>query len=228
MNEHPCPDRSLFAAVLTGDLPAADEAEIRLHLPTCAACAREMADLASVIDMLKGSDLTVIDRDPTGPPAVTATVSRDLEYAIFDRIASERRRLRIRRTAIGVAASLLLVSGVAIGLTVRSTPRDDRVHVALDYPVGGRASVALTKRTWGTEIRIETSDLPAGLTYGVWLERPDGSRVPAGSFTSVAARTMTLRFSSALPPQRATAIGMTDFATKKEVRVLLSTATADR
>ena len=100
-------------------------------------------------------------------------------------------------------------------------------HVSTLNPSAARdrkADVELTKTAWGTEIEIQTKGVPAGFTWGVWLERPDGNRVPAGSFTSADTKVMKLHFNAGLPVDRATAIGMTEFTSKKEVRVLISDA----
>lgn len=225
MNEPVCPDRSQFGALVSGELSPADETALRVHAAQCPTCAQELKSLASVVDALRAADLSRIDAEPGRP---TPAANRNLELAIFDRISSERRKTRIRRVGGSIAAAVLLLMGIVGGLALRSTPSSDGLYVALSYPVGGKADVELTQRKWGTEIKIETTGIPAGATYGVWLERPDGSRVPAGSFTTVATKAMTLRFSSALQTDAATAIGMTDFVTKKEVRVLLSEGSTEK
>jgi Putative zinc-finger len=222
MIDMPCPDRTQFGALASGDLPAAEEAALRQHIAVCAGCEKELASLTSVVSALRSADLSWVDHTSSLPIVPTG---RNLELAIFDRIDAERRRVRMRRLVVSVAASVLLIGGIVAGLALRSSPPGDGLYVAMNYPLGGKANVELTEKKWGTEIQVRTQGVPAGVTWGVWLERPDGSRVPAGSFTSVANEPMTLRLSSALQARKATAIGMTDFASKKEVRVLLSLAT---
>lgn len=222
MNDMSCPDRTQFGAYVSGELPPADEA-VQRHIETCPTCAQEVRSLQAVVGALRNADLSRVGEAESFP---TPLVNRSIELAIFDRIDRERKRTRLRHAAVSVAAALVLMIGVVGVGVLRGNRSADGVFVAMQCPIGGQARVELTQRKWGTEITIRTDGAPAGTTYGVWLERPDGSRVPAGSFTTVTVPSMTLRLSSGLQTDGATAFGMTDFKTKKEVRVLLSDATA--
>jgi hypothetical protein len=218
-----CPDRIQFGAYVSGQLSAADEATVREHLALCPNCAQEVSELGSVVGSLRSADLSQIDREEAIPIMPS---NRQLELAIFDRIDAERKRVRIRRSFVAIAAAVALIAGIAGVFALRSGPASDGLYLAMEYPVGGKANVELSKTPWGTEIVINTVGVPAGYTWGVWLERPDGSRVPAGSFTSARTNVMKLKFSSALQVDRAVAIGMTEFSSKKEVRALISEATS--
>jgi hypothetical protein len=226
MTELSCPERTHLGALASGLLHGDEATALRKHAELCPPCGQELADLESVVKTLRRTDLSMIDQDSPWPDSDWSTVPgiRGLDSAILNRIDTEKRLVKSRRRLVTVAASLVLLVAIAGGIAVSSRNRNQHgLYLAMDYPLGGKAKVELTPRTWGTEIAIEAKGLPPGITYGVWLERPDGTRVPAGSFTSIRS-TMSLRFSSALSAEQAESIGMTDFKTKKEVRVLLSEA----
>lgn len=220
MNES-CPDRTQFGAYVSQRLSSSDDELIKEHITVCPICAQEVAELGSVVASLRSADLSHIDRESAIPVMPN---NRQLELAIFDRIDTERKRVRVRRTFAAMVAAVALIAGTAGVLAVRSGPASDGLYLAMNYPEGGKADVELTKTPWGTEIEIQTKGVAAGFTWGVWLERPDGSRVPAGSFTSADTKAMKLHFNAGLQVDRATAIGMTEFTSRKEVRVLISDA----
>lgn len=225
MTETPCPDQTLFGAYVSSLLPRPEHEAIEQHVATCSLCSLEVARLSSVVRALMKADLSFDSVDPTVPDLS----NRRIEMAIFDRIDGERRRHRYRGIAAAVAASVLVVSGVTAALTLRSDkPSGDGLYLAMAYPIGGKAEVKLQEKKWGTAIEVTTVDLPDGFSYGVWLERSDGTRVPAGSFQSTGSRKMSLMLSSALQVSEAAAIGMTERTSKQEVRFPLSSASKEQ
>jgi hypothetical protein len=68
--------------------------------------------------------------------------------------------------------------------------------------------VALEERSWGTEIHLRAEGFTPGQQYNVWLERADGSRVGAGTFTGVTHPPVVVTLSSALAESHAVAIGI--------------------
>jgi anti-sigma-K factor RskA len=63
-------------------------------------------------------------------------------------------------------------------------------------------------KTWGTEIRLQARGFTPGQQYNVWLERADGTRVGAGTFTGVTHPPVIVTLSSALAESHAVAIGI--------------------
>ena len=63
-------------------------------------------------------------------------------------------------------------------------------------------------KTWGTEIHLRARGFIPGQQYNVWLERADGSRVGAGTFTGVTHPPVIVTLSSALSESHAVAIGI--------------------
>ncbi len=222
MHEMTCPDRTQFGAFVSGLLSPEETATLQRHIDQCPTCTSEISSMGSVVQALHDTDLSPVDREPEWSfvPKV-----RGLD-AIFAQITVERRKARNRRIVVGIAACLVLLVGSVGAVSLATRRKATGINVALAYPIRGRADVKLTWHTWGTEIEIHAKDIPPGVTYGVWLERRDGSRVPAGSFTTVSTPTFLLRMTSALPSEETQAIGMTDFATRNEVRVLLPVAKA--
>gem|GEM_PF-2617787 len=92
-----------------------------------------------------------------------------------------RRPVRRLRLAL-VTAALVILAGAAGSVVVLTGRADDGLRVALTGAPGASVSAVLQERRWGTAIELEVSGLDAGATYGVWLERREGGRLPAGSF----------------------------------------------
>ena len=70
------------------------------------------------------------------------------------------------------------------------------------------ATATLEARPWGTQIRLDAEGLAPGQVQNVWLERADGSRVPAGTFTAVEGRQVHVTLAAALGRVQARAVGI--------------------
>jgi hypothetical protein len=84
-----------------------------------------------------------------------------------------------------MAAVAAAAVAVVIAATVLLQPPPAR-----DVPLSSgelTGTAALRAKTWGTEIELDVT-ITDGSLYNVWLERKDGSRVPAGSFRGGRAR----------------------------------------
>lgn len=197
--------RGQLAASLLGALGRDEEVALRAHLDGCASCRAESAELGAVVALLALAD---VDRVRT-PPAAPAT----LGDRVAGRVAEERLRSRRRRrtrigvTAVGIAAALALV-----GLLLTIGRGAEPVGLRFAGPPGITASATLVPRAWGTQIELELAGLPAGETFGVWLERPGGDRTPAGTFVAVAGRRMHLVLGSGLGLDEATGLGISSTA----------------
>lgn len=64
-----------------------------------------------------------------------------------------------------------------------------------------------SSRPWGTQIHLEGEGFAPGQQYNVWLEADD-THIPAGTFTGVANKRITVTLASALPQSQAVAIGI--------------------
>ena len=192
--------RARLAASLVGALEPGEDVALRAHLEGCAACRAEAAELGAVVALLPLAD---VDRIGTVPPPPPGLADR-----IVTRVADERARIRRRRMHLGASALGIAAVLVLLAVFVPTWIGDDRVDVTLRGSSGASASATLASKAWGTEIELDISGLAGGDTYGVWLERPDGSRAPAGTFVAVAEREMHLVLAAGLALDGASGLGV--------------------
>lgn len=201
----------LVAALASDDLAADERTTVGAHLDGCAVCRADLDDLRRVAAALPAADPSKLD-EHRHPP-------RGLDRRVFTMIAAQQRRSTYRRVvagALGVAATIAIV--LAITVTRRIEPAEERVRLASSAEVHVQAS--LGARAWGTQIALRSDGFAPGTTCSAWLERSDGSRVPAGSFTSLRGRTVTVLLASSVPIDQAVAVGLTS-ANGKQLRTLL-------
>jgi len=103
----------------------------------------------------------------------------------------------------GVAAAVGTVAGFAARDLVADDPGGSDVPagpptelIAFSSPPGVQADARLINHTWGTELLLDVSGLPAGETYRVVYGNTTGE-TEAGSFLSVADTLMVCRFNAA-------------------------------
>jgi predicted anti-sigma-YlaC factor YlaD len=190
--------RERLASSLLGRIDADEEVALRAHLDGCASCRAEAAELGAVVALLPLADVTRLIEVPS-PPS-------DLGERVVSLVADEAARSRRRRRG-RAAAGLAVAAAFVLGASVLATG-DGGVDLTFEAPAGVTASATLAERAWGTQIELDVAGLPAGETYGVWLERPDGSRTPAGTFVAVAEREMHLVLAAGLPLDGASGLGI--------------------
>jgi hypothetical protein len=142
-------------------LGAADRDALERHLPTCARCRAELAELQRLPGLLAtvraaGLDLTA---ERPGPPA--GLLDRTLRAA-----SAERRTRRARRLVLAAAAALALVAGgIAVGgLPFGETPQPPPASSSagpaaasttiLTLPAGARIDMTLTGLPPDTSCRL--------------------------------------------------------------------------
>ena len=124
-------------------------------------------------------------------PVVWAEPPLDLQERVVSAIAEEagagRRLRRIRYSLMAVAAAVVLVAGVTVGL---QATRDEPVRFAASL-TGTRlapdaaANVTLTQTDSGWKIELHATGLPRrtdGKFYEAWLKGDAGLLVPIGTF----------------------------------------------
>lgn len=185
--------------------PAAAVA-LQAHLDGCPDCRSELRELRGVARALRRADPERVDDQPAGPPPALRT-------AVFTAVEQERRRKRsVRTVRLAAAAAVLVVAlgGVFVVAGQRnSQPGNSSQSVAFaEPPAGVQASASVENRNWGTSIALDVTGLPQGQRYAVWLERPDGSRMPAGSFVAGGEKKMSMQMAVGLPMHEAAALGV--------------------
>jgi hypothetical protein len=164
--------RDDIGAYLLGSLNDDRRAALMAHLDGCPACRAELHELEGVVQLLPLADPVRRAERPVPPAGLGET--------IFRRIAHERRlqRRKSRTLAAAVAAAAAVI---AIGVFAVATEDDERPIATVSF-ARSDSRAELEYFSWGTQIELSIAGLPSEELYMVWLERSDGSRVPAGSF----------------------------------------------
>jgi len=202
----PCVEwRGLLAEHALVGVDDANRIALEAHLEGCTDCRSALEELRMTASALERTDARHLVVQPTVPDHLVAQITARFQKER----ALERRRRRF--VTAGVAAAAAVVIGV-VGLSV-SRGGDgnevDPVEVVALSASGVDASAALDSKSWGTEIVLNGGFSP-GQQFFVWLERADGSRVSAGSFTGIRADSITVTLASSLPTDQAVAVGITD------------------
>jgi hypothetical protein len=141
---------------------------------------------------------------------------------IATRLAASRTRKRRRAWVMGAAAAAVLVGVLVAAAVTSSSPTrtgSQQVAIANDLVDG---AVTFVNRSWGTEIHLQATGFTPGQQYNVWMERADGSRVAAGTFTGITGRRVSVTLASALAQSHAVAIGISQPDGKLIVRAPLT------
>jgi Anti-sigma-K factor rskA/Putative zinc-finger len=179
--------RELLGGYVLGALDPQEVATLERHLASCPRCRREQAELEglpALLDVLGPSQ-----EAPALPPA-------ELEEAVLDRFARERRRLiparrparRRRRVALAIAAvaGAAVVSTAVLALAgVFSSPGDNAAFGSVHLGGKGAAGNAeLRAVPAGTGVRLRVRGLPAARSpiYELWCISDTGRWISGGTF----------------------------------------------
>ncbi|MFD9668362.1 anti-sigma factor domain-containing protein [Rhodococcus sp. NPDC059968] len=197
--------RSLLGMHALDRLDPASAVALQAHLDGCRQCRTELRELRGVAGALRLADPDRVTDKPAGPPS-------SLRTAVFTAVDHERRRRRVGRTArlVASAAAVLIVAlrAVLVVTSQQSTSTNARPVAFTTQPAGVHASANVENRNWGTSVALDVTGLPQGQRYAVWLERPDGSRMAAGSFIAGGEKKMSMQLAVGLPMSDAAALGI--------------------
>jgi hypothetical protein len=136
-------------AYLLGALSPAERSEYEQHLRTCRSCAAALAEISglpSLLSRLPAEDAAPL-LAPAGPPPASV-------LSPFP----PRRRARLRRIAVALAATVGLLAAVFVGgLVLRPAPPANPDRTVALAPVASSpltARVALTSTRWGTQVDL--------------------------------------------------------------------------
>lgn len=204
MNDDACRGRREdIGAYVLGSLDDNRTTALIAHLDGCPSCRVEVEELASVARLLPLADPLRSSETPTPPSRLGESIVRRVK-------AEERgvRRGHLRRAAaaaLGIAAAIAalvayfaITSPDVVEVNFASEATNAESHAALEYLPGG------------TRISLSVAGLPAEETYGVWLEKQDGDRVPAGTFYTPDDGELQLTLTAALRLKDCGGIGVSD------------------
>lgn len=176
-------------------LDALDEGErtaFEAHLPGCADCRRQIAELGPGIEAL--ARLAAESPPPAMKAEVMAAIDADRDGEPEDRAGSEATSIRPRATMVvaslvAVAAALAIVFGVGLGSSDPDRQPIDSILAAADRSVVVVESdlapfvevVYVPDEGSGVFIAEGIDSLPEGRTYQLWLIGVEGP-VSAGTF----------------------------------------------
>lgn len=191
-----------------GRLDPAEAVALQAHLDGCPRCRKELRELREVGGALRLVDPERITEQLVDPPPT-------MHKAIFGAVDEERRRHRRHRatllvagTAMAAAAAVVVAFTVVLGGGFGSEPSTAQRVAFTAQPAGVQATASVENRNFGTSVALDVAGLPHGQRYAVWLERPDGSRMAAGSFIAGGDKMMSMQLAVGLPMSEASALGV--------------------
>ncbi len=182
------------AAYVLGVLDRAEREAFDAHLAAgCPQCAERLAELAPVGGLLAefAADADPADPVPRPDPAMLGR--------LVEEVRASRRRGRVRRLALVVAAAAVAVAGPAVTAAVITADSPPGVvataaahrFTAADPASGARAVVDVDPVPWGSRITLELSGVPGPLTCDLVAVSGTGGRqtvttwsVPAAGYTA--------------------------------------------
>ncbi|MFF2543944.1 anti-sigma factor family protein [Kitasatospora sp. NPDC058063] len=164
------PEHADVGAYVLGLLEPAEQTAFELHLADCPQCAEQVAELGPVEPMLAEYAATAraAGTDPAGP-------APQPDPRLLDRLVAEvgstRRRGRIRRLVLALAATAMVAAGPAVTAAVLTAEHAPPAVVAMaeqfsatDPSTGAHATVGLDGAAWGTRVSLQLSGVQGPLT----------------------------------------------------------------
>jgi hypothetical protein len=181
------------------------EVAVTEHLDACPECRDELAGLAPLPGLLSMIDASDLQAAEIGEPARPALLERLLAAA-----ARERRQRRVR--VLAIAASLVLVFAVPLGIwgalqsrdnpptTVGSGVVSPQIVWTAKNPVTGVAGRAqVWKAAWGSDLNVSVSGVPWGTRCTVVVVTEDGQTETAATWQASYSGTAQVRGTVAAP-----------------------------
>jgi hypothetical protein len=173
-----------LGAYLLGGLDAVDLRSFEDHLHECAQCREELTRLEKVpvlLDAVPVPDavaLTVVPSTGVAAPSAAAPA------ALLATLARRRRKVRRRWAALaGAVAAACLAVGLSVGPLLSRAPQPDATY-SVQSGGGLQFSIDLARKTWGTELAVNGSSLPADGTLSLWVRDRAGGEDRACAWTA--------------------------------------------
>ncbi|MEJ7634274.1 zf-HC2 domain-containing protein [Aeromicrobium sp.] len=187
--------REALGAYALGQLDDPELVEaLEAHLGTCDGCRAELDEhtaAAVMLDTLREEDLGSSAAPPAELDDRMEAVLKDLE---------SRRKRRWVPAAAGTLVGAVAATVMSF-VVLHDEPVDTPTVIAVprvDVTPGVTATVGLVDHTWGLELKLTATGLPAGETYDVRIIGQDGTSYDAGEFIGVGDRTITCDMSSSV------------------------------
>lgn len=182
--------RQLLGVYVVGAIDPAERSMVDEHLHDCAECRDELAGLAGLPAMLSrvpAADVERLSLAPSGLPEM-AEPSAEMLDSLLQRVTT-RKRSRLWRGAVAVAASATLAAGAATAVTQLASEGPAQVAAfrevatGVNARTGAAAVVDYSATPWhSTAMRVEVTGVRPGTTCQFWVIGPSGPAY-AGSWT---------------------------------------------
>jgi hypothetical protein len=181
--------RQLLGVYVVGAIDPAERVLVDEHLGVCPQCRDELASLAGLPAMLSrvpADDVERMSFESSGLPEMTEP-SAELLNSLLRRVAAKR-RTRLWRGAVAVAASAAIAAGAATAATELAKPQPQvqlqDVARGADLKTHVAAVVDYVATPWHTtEMRVQVTGIQPGTPCDFWIVGPTGHAVWAGSWT---------------------------------------------
>lgn len=189
---------------LLGHLDPATSASVAERVASCPTCASQVDELRPVVTAMAAV------APPDDQPEVAGPTSLDEGW---ERVTSALEHERPHdhgswRRWLLAAAAVVIVVGLGVAVSARFAGEDDDQRISLAGAQGVSATAQLEEQPSGTTIDLTVRGLEPGEVYGVWLERLEGGRLPAGSFRPNDDGTAHVTLTNALPLTDSRAFGI--------------------
>jgi Putative zinc-finger len=184
--------RQLLGVYVVGAIDPSERSVVDEHLGDCAACRDELAGLAGLPAMLGRVPVADVERmvsDVTDLPE-RAEPSPELLNSLLRKV-SARRRSRMWRGAVAVAAAAVVAAGGATAISQLTTPHSAQVSQLQKRNVASgmnpandvAAVVDYTQTPWNTtDMRVQVSGIAPGTICQFYVIGSHG-KTKAGSWT---------------------------------------------
>ncbi|MET0821616.1 MAG: zf-HC2 domain-containing protein [Aeromicrobium sp.] len=198
--------REALGAYALDQLDDDQRREVELHLATCATCPTELTEIRPVARALRAVDADVV------AGAASVQVPAALDDRIRRALPPPGRASRPHGRLAGAAAVAVAAAVVVAAVVVRD---DDAKPTVIAVPrvttaPGVTAAAGLVDHTWGVEVKLRASGLPAGERFQMWVVADDGSSREAGEFIGVAGTEIVCDMSSSVLLEDAAAFRVVD------------------
>lgn len=178
--------RTELGVYVLGAIGPAERARVDQHLADCPRCRDELAGLAGLPGLLRRV-----------PPDVALRALMDLPGdspagAVADRLISRVSTIRFRRRLMATAAALLVAVAAAAGVHLlqghpaTATPQWTDMDTGASATTGARATVRYAAESWGTELEVRITGMPAGTRCELRVVGARGQSVNAGGWVIAA------------------------------------------
>lgn len=195
--------RMLLGAYVLGGLDAADRRTVEDHLPTCAICRDEVAELAVLPGLLHRLTPSEAAADlapavPTVPTAPTASLLASVTHTV----QRQRRRRRLLTAVGGLVAAAVTTVALVFGIQANRTPPVDGTVITLG-PVdsAGRGEARLITKQWGTAVTLQAWQMPADGPFSLEIYGPNGREECAAVWGRTTDGHMVVNGATSLKPE---------------------------